>query len=350
MKVTVHLPNGLPSDQLAGVVEDLRRHFPDAGAFVGLSTDEELLERVHAAYPAADILVRFYHPNRMSEGGEQRAFADQEWLRRHPWVHHVTPANELNLDLEHAGTGGPFGGHWNSEPAYQLVNLWLVDWARTMRAPSSTYQGILHWPALSPQPDELEHLHLCAESLRAYDVIDLHMYGRLDWFRRELYSEVITGRSGNMFRGWVTETNAGQGAAQLEFMRQLRGTLGYPVEVLAWFIYDSADAAFDWCKIRGRPEELLWSQIAREAKEWPTTPTPQPPPGGNMLKDLYPDVYAGWLAEQGGAEAVLENAFEDHGVGIGLRPPTISDFSRLADRATSVAAQLQNVARRFPKA
>jgi len=352
MKVTVHLPNGLPADQLAGVVEDLQRHFPDARAFVGLDRDEDLLQRVHAAYPQADILVRFYHPDRMRESGEARARQDIEWCHHHPWARHFVPANELNLQGEHPSAPGVAGGAWDNAAAYQLINLWLLDWAAEFRRLWNEHampgEPTLHWPALSPQPDELAHLHLCAESLRAYDVIDLHHYGIAD----PLSGRVLRYKEHGARRLWVTEANGGKGADQLAFMRDFRVVrpLEAQIEVAAWFIHDSADPAFDWCKLRGRPEELLWAQIAREAKDWLTTPTPQPPPGGNMLKDTYPDVYAGWLAEQGGAEAVLANAFEDHGVGIGLRQPTISDFSRLADRAASVAAQLQNVARRFPKA
>jgi hypothetical protein len=365
VKVTVHLPNGLPADQLPGVVEDLRRHFPDAGAFVGLSTDEELLELVHAAFPQADILVRFYGANRMGARPATRAGEDLRWLERHPWVKHVTPANELNLRGEHGPLPPPGEPTlpWDNAEAYVQINDWLINWAALIRV----WPGlILHWPALSPQHDELEHLHLCAKSLRSYDVVDIHWYGEPGLFPRlAAYQDaVMVPPVERRFapreawpRFWVTETNQGLNGDMRDFMRHFHDGLRIyaergDLEVFSFFIYDSADPAFDWCKLRGRPEELLWAEIAREAKDWPTTPTPVPvpPPGGNMLKDTYPDVYAGWLAEQGGADAVLAGHFEDHGVAIGLRSPSFADALRLAERASSVAGQLQSAVRRLPKA
>lgn len=70
----------------------------------------------------------------------------------------------------------------------------------------------------------------------------------------------------------------------------------------------------------------------------------------HYLKDQYPDVYAGWLAEQGSGETLLAWLFEDHGVGIGLRAPTQWDLERLTQRLSGVTNQLAQAVRRLPKA
>lgn len=350
MEVSVHLPNGLPADQLPGVVEELQRHFPEARAFVGLSTDEELLERVHAAYPQADILVRFYSPDRMWQLGDAQALEDFEWVRRHPWVRDFVPANEWNLPEEHSQS--PVES-WRSEAGYKTANMWLLEWAVEFRrlwdehwGPNRFVPLHLHWPALSPQPDEAQFLSLCKDSLLAYHVIDLHTYHEEGLgLRIERYQALAPREL------WVTECNGGQGQDQRSYITAFGAVIGptiarQGVTTALFFIFDSADPAFDWCNLRKLDLVEEWADVARAAKDWPVKTN-----GGDMTNKYEgQNWYPGWLAEAGGAEAILERKARRYAISTGRELSTLEAIAEATAENQALSDELSAMVLRLPKA
>jgi hypothetical protein len=101
-----------------------------------LILNEGFADAVKLGFPC---VWRIYSPDRMGLSPDeaawndyqyiQKAFAQYQGLDKLIWA--VIPANELNLDGEHASR--KYGGYWKSIEGYQLINSWLVQWAISWR-------------------------------------------------------------------------------------------------------------------------------------------------------------------------------------------------------------------------
>lgn len=131
------------------------------------------------------VLIRMYHPNVMSLSPDDWARQTSDFVNA--WggaITDITPANELNLAVEH----GDQDGYWQTPDGYAEINAWLYNFAQAFRPMQPQIR--LHWPALAFGHNEdgpnFVGYEICRPSIDLYDVLDIHAY----WF------------SDNQFSGW----------------------------------------------------------------------------------------------------------------------------------------------------
>jgi len=150
------------------------------------------LARILQMVPDATFDVRFYSSNRMSQSATEAAQKDFARMmastthqqRKH--IRSVRPGNEMNLDGEHQGSGKS-NGYWKSIAGYREVDKWLAIYADAWKteAVNGDWQPFLVWPPLSPgnNPPDTEpesEYELLRESIAAYDIVGINVYGPLD--------------------------------------------------------------------------------------------------------------------------------------------------------------------------
>ena len=203
----------------------------------------------------------------MGQLASQAATDDYTWLwtnttpEQHQHIIAVTPANELNLDVEHQGDV-EWPGYWKSYQGYRTIDNWLTIWAEAWQQMAIHYgwQPQIWWPALAPghqppqgqgqwyvpgpPPPESEY-ELLRRSIAAYDDIGLHCYGPIadEWTGSGRLARIVDKLEslglGNKPRH-VTEVN------QINYPRFLSyaGQLG--IDKSYWFL---------WC---GNPDHAAY--------------------------------------------------------------------------------------------
>ncbi|MEE9401270.1 MAG: hypothetical protein V3V32_04545 [Dehalococcoidia bacterium] len=315
------------------------------------------LARLAAIDSEMRFILRFYHSDSMAMPGGDQATSDFHWAINNipPHLRHliigVIPANEQNLDVEHAWV--PYAGFWKSEEGYRAIDKWLVQWAHTWRqlAQRTDWRPELWWPALSPghntpgQPPESEYALLRA-SMAAYDRLCIHVYGNED--AAQVWSEWVGIRRLERIRAAmnalgfedklkpITEVNRVNFKALLEYLEQFPD-----VNEALWFLYRSAKEdhrAFDlkWPWTDGLREYIVEQQEEEE---------PMP-----ILKEQFPVIYKQWVETGGDPEA----DFRRHLWGINapwLPQPNDGEFAKLCEDGKSLLEQIKLIGlrRSLPK-
>lgn len=161
--------------------------FFDAGVanYTVLHGNESLIPEIRNRYPDARILVRMY----LTEWDERDP---AEWSREiadfmnrvRPFTNEVTWANEQNLDIEgHPQAASP------AQPIppaslYHDINKWNVEMIRRLR--ETIPWARLHYPAFANDHSDDKNqggyvgLEICRPGIQAADVMDCHVYWRVD--------------------------------------------------------------------------------------------------------------------------------------------------------------------------
>lgn len=161
--------------------------FFDAGFanYTVLHGNEPLIPEIRNRYPDANILVRMYLTNWDQKDPAEWSREVADFMnRQRPLTNQVTWANEQNLDLE----GHPLGAS-PLQPIpplslYQDINNWNVEMIRRLR--ELIPWARLHYPAFANDHSDDKNqggyvgLEVCRPGIEAADVMDCHVYWRVD--------------------------------------------------------------------------------------------------------------------------------------------------------------------------
>lgn len=161
--------------------------FFDAGFqnYTVLHGNEPLISDIRNRYPDANILVRMYLTGWDKKDPEEWSREVADFMnRQRPFTNQVTWANEQNLDME----GHPQGASPQQPvpPAslYQDINNWNVEMIRRLR--ELIPWARLHYPAFANDHSDDKNqggyvgLEICRPGIEAADVMDCHVYWRVD--------------------------------------------------------------------------------------------------------------------------------------------------------------------------
>jgi len=161
--------------------------FFDAGFqnYTVLHGNENFIPEIRGRYPNAKILVRMFLTNWDEKNTSEWAREIAEVMNRNrPFTNEVTWANEQNLDLE----GHPQGASPQQPvpPAslYRDINAWNLEMIRRLRQVIPWAR--LHYPAFANDHSDDKNqggyvgLEICRQSIEAADVMDCHVYWRVD--------------------------------------------------------------------------------------------------------------------------------------------------------------------------
>lgn len=161
--------------------------FFDAGFenYTVLNGNENLIPEIRNRYPDAKILVRMYLTqwDKKDPAEWSREVADF-MNRQRPFTNQVTWANEQNLDIE----GHPLAASPERPippvALYQDINKWNVEMIRRLR--ELIPWARLHYPAFANDHSDDKNqggyvgLEICRPGIQAADVMDCHVYWRVD--------------------------------------------------------------------------------------------------------------------------------------------------------------------------
>jgi LysM repeat protein len=161
--------------------------FFDAGFqnYTVLHGNENLIPEIRSRYPDARILVRMYLSRWNEKNPADWARETADFMSRmREFTNQVTWANEQNLDLE----GHPQGASPQQPipPAslYQDIHQWNMEMIRRLR--ELIPWARLHYPAFANDHSDDKNqggytgLEICRPSIEAADVMDCHVYWRVD--------------------------------------------------------------------------------------------------------------------------------------------------------------------------
>ena len=248
--------------------------------------------RVLRTVPDAMFDVRFYSPNRMSQPAAQVAYNDYHRMmqnttateREH--IRSVRPGNEMNLDVEHQGDV-PWPGYWKSVGGYRRIDIWLVIYADAWRieAANHGWKPLLMWPPLSPGnnppgTDPESEYELLRDSMAAYDIIGINVYGPLDdeWTGSRRLGRIVSKLESLGLGGKprvVTEVNK----VNLADFCRYASSLG--IEACFWFLWRSAGddhRILDLYNPTANPK--IGDRWIQGLAEYMAEPTPSPPAPG----------------------------------------------------------------------
>lgn len=174
----IHAPNG-----------GFRRmgEFFDAGFqnYTVLHGNADLIPPIRERYPQARILVRMYLQNWYNTKPEDWAREITDIANRlRPYTNELTWANEQNLDLEGHPQGASPAQPVPPASLYEDINRWNLEMIQRLR--QSVPWARLHYPAFANDHSDDKNqggyvgLEVCRASIQAADVMDSHVYWRVD--------------------------------------------------------------------------------------------------------------------------------------------------------------------------
>lgn len=268
--------------------------FFDAGFenYTVLHGNEPLIPEIRNRYSDAQILVRMYLTNwNIKDPAEWSREVADFMNRQRPFTNQVTWANEQNLDLE----GHPQGASPQQPvpPAslYQDINNWNVEMIRRLR--ESIPWARLHYPAFANDHSDDKNqggyvgLEICRPGIEAADVMDCHVYWRVDdgpltldggqrfVFTHNLFPDkpIFISECGNFA---VRDPRSPE-----QYIRWMQSLYHYPyVEGATFFIWDSDGAAENALNViveNGGLVRALRDTSKSDPGELPPVPAAPPP-------------------------------------------------------------------------
>ncbi len=161
--------------------------FYDAGFenYTVLHGNENLLPEIRNRYPDAKILVRMYLTQWDEKDPAEWSREVADFMnRQRPITNQVTWANEQNLDIEGHPLGASPSQIFPPAALYQDINKWNVEMIRRLR--ELIPWARLHYPAFANgHSDDMNDggyvgLEICRPGIQAADVMDCHVYWRVD--------------------------------------------------------------------------------------------------------------------------------------------------------------------------
>lgn len=150
-----------------------------------LHVNENLISEIRNRYPAARILVRMFLTRWQAKKPADWAREVTDVMDRvRPFTTEVTWANEQNLDIEGHPLGASISRPIPPVELYKDIHGWNTEMIRLLR--ESIPWARLHYPAFANDHSDDQNqggyvgLEVCRASIEAADVMDCHVYWRVD--------------------------------------------------------------------------------------------------------------------------------------------------------------------------